>query len=169
MAKEVKPRRILFVCTGNIFRSLSAKYALQDYIKKKGIKDIIVNSAGTIAEKEPINPVIVDELKSLGIDVSNHKQKRLDKQDLKNNDLIVAMAQSHVDFINNNFNFYKVFLFNEILTGKKESVKDVDEVFSNWRAHKVKAEKYIRKTVRYIYKSIPKFYKNIDKYTVKNL
>jgi protein-tyrosine-phosphatase len=42
--------KILFVCTGNIFRSMSAEYLAKKYITDNNIKNIKVNSAGTIAE-----------------------------------------------------------------------------------------------------------------------
>ena len=32
--------KILFVCTGNVFRSLSAEYCLKDYLKKHNIKNV---------------------------------------------------------------------------------------------------------------------------------
>jgi diadenosine tetraphosphate (Ap4A) HIT family hydrolase/protein-tyrosine-phosphatase len=164
MKKEIKPRKILFVCTGNIFRSLSAKYCLEDYIRKNDIKDIIVNSAGTIAGNEAINPIVLSELNALGIDSSKHKQKKLTKKDLEENDLVIAMAQDHVKFINKNFNFDESVLFNEVVSGEKTSVLDVNEAISNWHTNKRKSDRYLRKVVRYIHRKTPKLYKNFDRY-----
>jgi protein-tyrosine phosphatase len=166
MKKEIKPRKILFVCTGNIFRSLIAQYCLEDYIKKKGIKDIIVNSVGTIAKVEKVDSysVILNALKSFGIDASNHKQKKLSKKDLEDNDLVIAMSQDHVDFINKNFYFDEAVLFNEVLNGKRESLLDVNEAIPDWRSNRMKADEYIRKVARYIHNNTPKLYKNLDRY-----
>ena len=38
--------RVLFVCTGNIFRSLTAEYALRAALRDSG-REIVVESAGT--------------------------------------------------------------------------------------------------------------------------
>jgi protein-tyrosine phosphatase len=164
MKKEIKPRKILFVCTGNIFRSLSAKYCLEDYIRKNNIKDIVVNSAGTMAVKEAINPIVLSELNALGIDPSNHIQKRLSRKDLEDNDLIIVMAKDHINFINKNFGFDEAVLFNEVVNGEKTSVLDVNEAIPNWHSHKRKSDRYLRKVVRYIYRKTPKLYKNLDRY-----
>jgi protein-tyrosine-phosphatase len=44
--------KILFVCTGNIFRSMSAEYLAAKYIKDNKIKNIQISSAGTVAHPE---------------------------------------------------------------------------------------------------------------------
>jgi len=44
--------KLLFVCTGNIFRSMSAEYLAKKYIKDNKIKGIEISSAGTIANPE---------------------------------------------------------------------------------------------------------------------
>jgi diadenosine tetraphosphate (Ap4A) HIT family hydrolase/protein-tyrosine-phosphatase len=162
--KEIKPRKILFVCTGNIFRSLSAKYCLEDYIRKNNIKDTIVDSAGTIAGKEAINPIVLSELNALGIDSSKHVQKKLSKKDLEDNDLVIVMAKDHLNFINKNFNFDETVLFNEVVTGDKTSILDVNEAIPDWHSHERRSERYLRRAVRYIYKKTPRLYKNLDRY-----
>jgi protein-tyrosine phosphatase len=164
MKKEIRQRKVLFVCTGNIFRSLIAKYCLEDYIKKRNIKNIIVDSVGTIAGKEDINPIVLNELNSLGIDPSNHKQKKLTKRDLEESDIVIVMTQNHIDFIKDNFGFDKAVLFNEVVNGKKTSLLDVNESIPNWHLHKKRADQYLKKVVRYISKSMPKLYKNLDRY-----
>ena len=48
--------KILFVCKGNIFRSVTAEYSLRKYLFDNNINDVIVSSAGIEAKKEKINP-----------------------------------------------------------------------------------------------------------------
>lgn len=53
-------RRILFVCTGNIFRSLTAEYALRNVL---GVgTDIVVASAGTENFPHVVRPFVRDYL-----------------------------------------------------------------------------------------------------------
>ena len=72
--------KVLFVCTGNIFRSLSAEYCMKDYLKRNNIKNITVHSAGTVANKEHAHPAIITTLKSHGIIIKNHVQTKLTKE-----------------------------------------------------------------------------------------
>jgi len=162
MGKAVNPRKILFVCTGNVFRSMTAKYCLMDYLKRKGISDTVINSAGTVAKKEGINPTLYGSLISLGIDPSGHRQKRLTKKDLLENDIVIVMAQSHADFIQRKFGFDNVTLFNSIVNGEDTSVLDVDDVVKDPNGRE--AKKYIRDTARYIHRSVPALYTHLDDY-----
>ena len=51
-------KNILFVCNGNVFRSVSAEYSLKKYISDNGIKGFKVSSAGVTAGKQPIDPKV---------------------------------------------------------------------------------------------------------------
>ena len=145
--------KILFVCTGNVFRSLSAEYCLKDYLKKHNIKNVIVESAGIICKKENPNPTTIKTLKDFGINISNHKQIKVNEKLLKKYDIIISMAQNHYDFLKENFNINS-FFFNELVNGKKISVLDTDDV-------NVDIDKHIRKTINYVHKSIPLIFDNI--------
>src|SRR3989344_4575946 len=110
--------KILFVCTGNVFRSLSAEYCLKDYLKKHNIKNVIVESAGIICKKENPNPTTIKTLKDFGINISNHKQIKVNEKLLKKYDIIISMAQNHYDFLKENFNInYFYLLFSNFING----------------------------------------------------
>lgn len=162
MGKTVNPRRILFVCTGNIFRSLAAKYCLIDYLKRKGIHDTIVSSAGTIAKKAMIDPALYRSLISLGIDPSGHVIRKLTKKDLLENDIVIVMAQSHADFIKRKFGFDNVTLFNSIAKGEDTSILDVNDAVDHSDRRAV--ERYLKETVKRIYDSTPSLYMHLDNY-----
>lgn len=164
MKNRAIPRRILFVCTGNIFRSLVAKYSLEDYLRKRNIKDVVIDSAGTVARKECINPAVLSGLKQFGIDPSGHRQKKLTKKDLNDHDIVIVMAQNHIDFIRSKFGFNEAVLFNEVAEREKKSVPDVDQAVPRWKSNKKRADQYFRKTTRYIHNEIPKLYKGLDSY-----
>lgn len=155
-------KRILFVCTGNVFRSISAEYCLRKYLLDNNIKGYVVDSAGTIAKKELIEFKTRAVLKELCIKKVVNHQKRLTKKMLENNDIIIAMAKVHVDFIKSKFNFKNIFLFNELALDKKTSIWDINDKkipVNNKRA----IEQYIEKTIKEIHQNTPKLFKNIEK------
>lgn len=151
--KDVK--KILFVCTGNIFRSVAAEYCLRDYLEQGGIKNITVKSAGTMKFKQLNHPLVLKTLSALGIDACKHKQVKLNKKMLYEQDLVVAMAKDHQDFIKKEFGL-EAPLFNELVLKKSVSVLDVCEAVPDYKTNQEAFEKHIATTVRYIYEMIPK-------------
>ena len=69
---------VLFVCTGNIFRSLTAEYALR---RELGADSrFVVASAGTDDYPYVVRPNVHDYLLSKGLDVRAHKRRTLTQQ-----------------------------------------------------------------------------------------
>lgn len=68
---------VLFVCTGNVFRSMSAEYLMKKYLKDHNINDISVSSAGTTAHPQPSFPETLARLRKDGCDASEHQQTKL--------------------------------------------------------------------------------------------
>jgi len=159
--KEVK---ILFVCTGNVFRSMSGDYCLKNYLKKKNIKGFKISSAGTHAKNQKIAKETQKTLLSLGINVKKHKQRRINQKIYNENDLIIAMAEDHKEFIEKRFGKEKVVLFKEILYGKKISLRDLNEEIPNWVEDQKADEEYERYVVKYIHKNIPRLYERLERY-----
>jgi len=62
-------KKILFLCTGNSARSQIA----EGLIRKKGASQIEAYSAGT--SPETLNPMAVQVMNEIGIDISHHKSK----------------------------------------------------------------------------------------------
>jgi protein-tyrosine phosphatase len=157
-------KSILFVCTGNVFRSVSAEYAFKKYLKENKIQDWKVASAGIIAKKEPIDPKAVSTLKSLGISNINHKQKRLTSKMLKEYDVVVAIAENHIEFMKSRFRYNDAILFNELVKEERASILDIDEV-PNFLRNRPEVEKKIDRTIHYIFKNTPALFKNArDRY-----
>lgn len=152
--------KVLFVCTGNVFRSLSAEHCLRDYVKRNNIPDIAVASAGTRAYWEPVAPTTKNCLKKHGILIDGHQQTRLSAELMEKFDLVVAMNLNHQQFIREKFG-KDVPLFNEIVYGLKTGVLDVDEVIPHWLLHPGKTLAHIRWTVDYIHDAMPSFVKNV--------
>ena len=119
---------ILFVCTGNIFRSMIAEYALKSLVKPELHQ--YIGSAGTSAAFQVIRPALLELLSKRGITPRNHRQRKLSQEMFQTYDLVVAMAHSHQDYIKAVFGC-EVPLFKEVCFGVKESVQDVDEAVTD--------------------------------------
>jgi protein-tyrosine phosphatase len=61
---------MLFVCTGNSFRSLTAEYALNARLDPRS--PIRVSLSGTVALSQQMHPDIRAYLMQRGVDPSNH-------------------------------------------------------------------------------------------------
>lgn len=83
-------RQVLFVCTGNIFRSLTAEHALRHVLGNRHA--IVVSSAGTDDRMCTVDPVVSDYLRSRGIDVSRHRRRTLTAEMLQPSVTVIAMS-----------------------------------------------------------------------------
>jgi len=155
--------KVLFVCTGNIFRSMVAELCLRDYLKKENTLGIEVASAGTGAIKQQMDATVRNTLLSLGIDPSKHKQTKLSEKHFEEYDLIVAMHKNHQDFIKEHFE-KEVPLFDEICYRKKSSILDNNELMPNWQDHLDEIRRYNMYTVQFIHRSMPKFVENMNNF-----
>ncbi|PIN89816.1 hypothetical protein COU57_05270 [Candidatus Pacearchaeota archaeon CG10_big_fil_rev_8_21_14_0_10_32_14] len=158
----MKKRVILFVCTGNIFRSLSAERILRKYMKDNEIDNYEVISAGTVAKKEPADPVTLKSLNSIGIDASNHIQTKLSRELLAKSDVVVAMADYHLEFMKKELGYPNAILFNELVNKKKINVDDINDVIPDFLENKKKRDNHIKWTIDYIDKNISKLFEKIE-------
>lgn len=149
--------RILFVCTGNVFRSMAAEHCLKKFLYHHHKPQILVASAGTdVNPEERIFPELLTYLSSLGVEVSSHRQRRLELTHVKESDLVVAMAEDHQQFIEENFS-HPSYLFNEICYGKRSSVLDICDMIPDWRSHWEISMQYARETLQYVHDAMPLF------------
>ena len=116
---------ILFVCTGNVFRSMIAEHCLKDYIKKNKIKYYNVDSCGIAVEKQSSRKEVIARLAEHHIKVKHH-YKEIDLKQINWADIIIAMSKNHRKYIKENFGV-KTYLFNELAIGKKIGVLDFGE------------------------------------------
>ena len=86
-------RRVLFVCTGNIFRSLAAEYALRHVLGARS--DIMVASAGTEDFPHVVSRNVRDYLLARGLNVSRHRRRTLTAQILHEPGPVIAMSTEH--------------------------------------------------------------------------
>ncbi len=90
--------RILFVCHGNICRSVGAQYIFQDLINKEGLAEqFFVDSAATSTEEigNPIYPPMRKALVKMGVPVGSHTARQLHKADYGKYGLIIGMDEEN--------------------------------------------------------------------------
>ena len=158
----IAQKSILFVCTANVFRSLSAELALKKYLLENGVVDWCVDSAGTIAIPEPIDQKTLETLREIGIDATGHQQKKLSREMLERYDIVVGMDENHIEFMQSKFNYGRAILFNELVSGKKTSITDVNEV-PDYKNDRPGVEKKIERTVKEIFVKIPALFERVSK------
>ena len=145
-------KSILFICTGNVFRSVAAEYALKTRMGP-GVR-LIVGSAGIEARPQPLHPMIIEYLRAKGADPSAHVQRRLTRELLESADLAVAMGFDHREFIRERFG-RDVPLFNQVCFEREEPVLDVHEVMPDWASDMDAARAYVQSVVDHIWNAAP--------------
>ncbi|MGH8865329.1 MAG: low molecular weight phosphatase family protein [Burkholderiales bacterium] len=154
-------KSILFICTGNVFRSVTAEYALKTRMGPD--VRLIVGSAGIEARPQPLHPMIIEYLRAKGADPSAHVQRKLTHELLEGVDLAVAMGLDHRDFIRKQFS-RDVPLFNQVCFEKEESVLDLHEVMPDWASNMDQARAYVQSVVDHIWEATPALLARLPSY-----
>jgi protein-tyrosine phosphatase len=152
---------ILFVCTGNIFRSLTAEYALKARLDPRS--PLRVSSAGTVALPQAIHPDVRAYLLQRGVDPSRHRQRKVSVELLHTTDLVIAMSTDHQAFLRNTFR-YRAPLFNDVCHGRSEPLLDIWEAIPTWETDLNAARYYAFHVMEYIWASIPCLLQNLGTY-----
>mgnify|MGYP002725899939 CR=1 FL=1 len=154
--------KILFVCTGNVFRSMIAKECAKDYAKKHEIKNTVIDSAGTRTKVQEPRPETIQRLKELGIEVV-HQYKQITKEIIDANDLVVPMSTDHKEFLLKTFSLDAP-LFNKIAYGKDEAILDFHEFKVGIESSPDEMKEYAYFMVNYIHKAMPDFFNNLHEW-----
>lgn len=152
-------RQVLFVCTGNVFRSLTAEYALRAILDPGG--DIAVASAGTEDYPHTVLPQLAEYLRQKNLDVSRHVRRTLTREILGEADLVVAMSVDHRDFIRAQFG-REAPLFLECCGAGPEALLDLHEAVRDYRRNWPAALAYLRSTIDRILELTPRLARRID-------
>lgn len=99
---------ILMVCTGNICRSPMAEGLLRHLLPQQLKKTVRVSSAGTYAlhGNQPA-PHAVTAMDQLGIDISHHRARIVNRELLRRVNLSLTMERSHLSAVRNMLMFGK--------------------------------------------------------------
>jgi arsenate reductase (thioredoxin) len=85
--EEKSDRTVLFVCVENAGRSQMAEGFFRKYLPR----GYMTLSAGTKPSNK-INPLVVEVMKEVGIDISNQKSKEITEDKMRNSEKIVNMG-----------------------------------------------------------------------------
>ncbi len=152
---------ILFICTGNIFRSMTAEYALKARLgTDTGFR---VRSAGLNDAPHEVVSFVEDHLTTKGLDISRHRPTRLTRTMLDEASLAVAMGIEHRQQLIGKFDRRSA-LFSEIAYGTEEALRDVCEVVPDWRNNDAAASAYVRLVIDYIFDGMPGFVERMHEF-----
>ncbi len=109
-------KNIIFVCEGNMERSVVAEHLFISLLKENSVSDIEVSSRGTFGadgKKAPKFQNITHypmefnaaepTLRELGLDLSEQVAKRIEQEDVEGADVVVAMTQDMLDVLQDRF------------------------------------------------------------------
>jgi protein-tyrosine phosphatase len=145
-------KRVLFVCTGNIFRSLTAEHALRKMLPEK--TEIAVASAGTEDFPHVVRPNVMAYLKEKGFDVSAHQRRTLTREILDEADLVIAMSTDHCAFIEKRYG-WKAPLFLEACGLEAAALPDIEDVVEDYRTNQAAVDAHVRMTIDRIIELAP--------------
>lgn len=113
----MKEYSLLFVCTGNLCRSVMAEGFLKELAARDG-SPLRIESAGVMADAGSQPPHdVVETMSGRGVDVSGYRSKPLSHNDIEEADLLLTMAlhQSRKVFIRAHELGWKVFTLKEFV------------------------------------------------------
>jgi protein-tyrosine-phosphatase len=150
--------KVTFVCTQNVFRSMSAHYLALKYLEENNIPDFQIDSCGTIAYSwESPYQHTINLLKNKGVDARKHKNKQIDKNLAEESHFIICMTNDHKNHVKKKFGV-ESYLFNELALGSATDLEDDNEANFDCSLNK-----FIEKTVEHIDKHIPKIFSELSK------
>jgi len=147
-----KLQSVLFVCTGNIFRSVTAEYALKASFGPG--TSCLVSSAGIDAKPQPVHDWVETRLREKGADPTRHVPRQLTKELVEAADLVIAMGRNHQVFIREQFG-RDVPLFNQVCLGHDHPIFDLHEAIPDWETDPERARAYVCSVIDSIWATAP--------------
>ncbi len=145
--------RVLFVCTGNIFRSLTAEYALRALLPPGSA--IVAASAGTEDFPHVVKPMVASYLSRCGLDVSGHRRRTVTPAVLDAADRVIAMSTEHRGELAQRFGRTDIPLFADLCGYFGEPLPDVDEAVADHRTNPAAVEAHVRRIIDRIIELTP--------------
>ena len=161
LPKKLIGKRVLFVCTGNIFRSLTAEYALREALRDTGT-EVTVTSAGTEDFPHVVKPVVRDYLSTKGFDVRPHRRRTVTKQMLNEPGLVIAMSTEHVATLREHFNYTNAPLFAAACGLADEPLPDVEEAVADHSTNRDAVDAHVRLIIDRIIELTPLLVKRLE-------
>ncbi|TYS68126.1 hypothetical protein FZC76_10280 [Sutcliffiella horikoshii] len=115
--------RVLFLCTDNFTRSVTAEFCMKHFIKQNNITNIIVASAGFKADSDlsSFSNIHFDRMRQLNISTDGFSRTSFNRRLIDEFDIIIGMGKEHKDYIQQEYN-ERIYLFNEVYKGVGSSI-----------------------------------------------
>jgi len=96
---SAEPRRVIFVCWGNICRSPMAERVAEKLAADRGLDDLAFSSAATSREEigAPIDDRAADVLQRHGYRTGGHTAHRVTREEIEGAEIVLAMENIHLD------------------------------------------------------------------------
>lgn len=106
--------KVLFLCTDNFTRSVTAEFCTKHFLKQNNITNIDVASAGFKAGSDlsPFSSIHFDRMRQLNISTDGFSRTLFNQRFIDEFDGIIGMGKEHKDYIQKEYK--KIYLFNEI-------------------------------------------------------
>ncbi|MGH0002780.1 hypothetical protein ACQU0X_22120 [Pseudovibrio ascidiaceicola] len=146
-------KRILFVCTGNVFRSMTAEYSLR---RQLGLNSqMSVASAGTREDPHlQVREDVADYLATKGLNVNTHRRTLVTADLINQSDFVIAKNTDHKRYLLEQFSV-AVPHFMEACGKSTEALPDVDDLFAASDWHGTEALNHIKLTIDRIVEMTP--------------
>lgn len=152
---------VLFVCTGNIFRSLTAEYALRRELGDD--TRIVVASAGTDDYPHVVRPNVHEYLLSKGLDVRAHQRRTLTERILREAKTVIAMSTDHQRFMLERYRV-RAPVFLEACGGACEALPDIEDVVQDYKTNPAAVDAHVRMTIDRIIEAMPRLMARIQEW-----
>ena len=146
---------ILFVCTGNVFRSLTADMALAREIRRQGLESsVTAASAGLNTEGAHLVPELRTIWGRHGLDAGDHVPTQVTPEIIGQASVVIAMAENHQELLHAEYGCDAP-LFNRLAIGQDRSVDDLGEALPDFRERPEDARRFLSDTVDHIVRNTP--------------
>ena len=147
---------VLFVCTQNVFRSMSAQKLLQKHLIEKQDRRFSIGSAGTEASPDSPYRYTLDKLKALGVSSFSHAQSKVSAPLLSRQHVVICMTRAHQEHLKRHFQREST-LFNQLGHGTISDLEDDVESAACYQGADY-LQVFVENTVSRIDAGIPNIY-----------
>ncbi len=95
-------KRVLFICHGNICRSVSAEYIFNMLISGRGAEDLVESDSAATSTEEignRIYPPMEKALRNHNIPIGDHRARQVRSSDYRAFDYIIAMDEENMFYL----------------------------------------------------------------------